>query len=267
MHAPNAAGKQEEARPEGTRFSLFTIQHYARNMQQILQRLPNRREAACLLALQQMADVWPNGRTFWTLTYPKPIAHWWVGNSFERLWRRWQRKLGRCVCVKVVELHKTHGPHIHLILNKRYPKTEVERMARNEGFGIIDARAVRPGDAMGYLAKYLTKDRRRIHGCNRYGVLGATFGRIRDVVIVSEASSRMKQLWREAKAENRRPTAKEIRRCFLYGPGGVRRVLTDADWSAARADTLIYQVHTNENMPNWKADVSHIWKRGANVII
>lgn len=174
----------------------------------------SRREAACRLALKHLSYEFPH-RYLWTLTFPEAMCDWWTGWPFSQTWLKWQRKLGKCVGVKVLELHKEHGIHIHIVTSKRYPVTEVRRIAQQYGFGRVHVLHLHPGDSGEYIAKYLTKDKRKMFGVRRFCVMGAKFGRVRDIQIDSPASRRLKFLWQQCEIEERKPGAFEIRQCLL----------------------------------------------------
>jgi hypothetical protein len=58
--------------------------------------------------------------------------------------------------LRVTELHKEHGIHFHLLLNKRFPVRRMLALAWPFGFGKVHVCLANMGSAR-YLAKYLTK--------------------------------------------------------------------------------------------------------------
>jgi len=78
------------------------------------------------------------------------------------------------VGVRVTELHKSHGIHFHLLLNRRIPLERMKRMGWEYGFGRMGVVRADIGTAE-YLAKYLSKQYRLANdfgGRRRWGTIG-----------------------------------------------------------------------------------------------
>lgn len=127
-----------------------------------------------------------HGLYMWTFTFRDVLAI----KETRKLWnhlltllkRQWPDLCG----LRVFELHKTHGLHVHLITN-RYIRVEPARnLAIKAGWGrvhVVRANA----EAAKYLAKYLSKEREK---CFKGWRLWAGFGkwdwsRVREIFVES----------------------------------------------------------------------------------
>lgn len=95
---------------------------------------------------------------FWTFTFKEVLA---VKDTRKRwnhlltlLLRRWPNLQG----LRVFELHKSHGLHVHLLTNQFIDVNEARELAERAGWGRIHVKRVTTERA-GYLAKYLSKER------------------------------------------------------------------------------------------------------------
>jgi hypothetical protein len=70
------------------------------------------------------------------------------------LLRRWPKLQG----LRVFELHKEHGLHVHLLTNQFIDVNEARKLALQANWGRIHVTRV-PNEHAGYLAKYLSKER------------------------------------------------------------------------------------------------------------
>jgi hypothetical protein len=70
------------------------------------------------------------------------------------LLRRWPKLQG----LRVFELHKEHGLHVHLLTNQFIDVNEARKLALQADWGRIHVTRV-PSEHAGYLAKYLSKQR------------------------------------------------------------------------------------------------------------
>jgi len=119
--------------------------------------------------VSQLAFRWSCERLFeynekvylWTFTMEKAMPSWWVGPTWHRLLRDVENYYGKFQGVRVFEWHKTHGLHVHVLLNVRVSVHVIRRMAKRYGFGRIHV-CVAAHNSGRYLAKYLGKDRGRI---------------------------------------------------------------------------------------------------------
>lgn len=141
---------------------------------------------------------------FWTFTFERTVSDRWAMAMFDKLheWMsRWCNGLLRGL--RVVELHKEHGVHFHVIMNRRIPVTIVRRVAKRWGFGRIHV--VRCWDgAAAYLSKYMVKEYRRQYPCGmrRWGTLGGFQGtRVRDLVFESRSETNRRELFGRNKVD------------------------------------------------------------------
>jgi len=84
------------------------------------------------------------------------------------LLRRWPKLQG----LRVFELHKEHGLHVHLLTKQFIDVNEARKLALQANWGRIHVTRV-PSENTGYLAKYLSKERPE---CLRRWRLWAGFG-------------------------------------------------------------------------------------------
>lgn len=120
------------------------------------QKLPMRTKEAFLFSVERLLAE--TGELYlWTLTFREvPESDDWAMGQWQDACRDARREFKGVHGLRVIELHKNHGLHIHLLLNRRF---SVERMLRifwPHGFGRIH---VCKADLAGgqYLAKYLGK--------------------------------------------------------------------------------------------------------------
>jgi len=112
----------------------------------------------------------------WTFTFREVYPDW----NYSYLWDKFSRELanwfwGNVGGLRVVEAHREHGLHFHVLLNRRVPFTAIDRMARKHGFGHSLAEVADQG-AIRYLVPYLRKqwrDRDPLHcGMRRWSAFG-----------------------------------------------------------------------------------------------
>lgn len=60
--------------------------------------------------------------------------------------------------LRVFEMHKEHGLHVHLLTNKRIDVNECRKLSKRSGWGRIHVKRIPKSDTP-YLAKYLSKER------------------------------------------------------------------------------------------------------------
>lgn len=92
--------------------------------------------------------------------------------------------------LRVFELHKYHGLHVHLVTNRFLDVNKARVLAQQAGWGRIHVMRI-PTERAGYLAKYLSKDRPR---CLKDWRLWAGFGewdwtRVKDLISKSRFST------------------------------------------------------------------------------
>jgi hypothetical protein len=121
---------------------------------------------------------------FWTFTFREVLA---VKDTRKRwnhlltlLVRRWPNLQG----LRVFELHKEHGLHVHLLTNQFIDVNDARELAEQAGWGRIHVKRA-AAEQSGYLAKYLSKERPE---CLKRWRLWAGFGsgwewtKVKDVI-------------------------------------------------------------------------------------
>lgn len=110
---------------------------------------------------------------FWTFTFAETLdiiearTRW---NHFLTLMRRrWPKMCG----LRVFELHKSHGLHVHLVTDGFLDVNQARSMATRAGWGRIHVKRI-PAHKAGYLGKYLSKERPE---CFKRWRLWAAFGK------------------------------------------------------------------------------------------
>jgi hypothetical protein len=98
-----------------------------------------------------------------TITCPaeSPAISWeQLGARWNRMNQALKRYLGRPLSYfGAVELQRRGNPHLHLLLRDSgyIPKADVHAAGFRAGFGFSDIRQIKPGPAVGYITKYITK--------------------------------------------------------------------------------------------------------------
>jgi hypothetical protein len=128
-------------------------------------------KAAFLLASQTLGK---QQLFLWTFTFKDLLA---VKDTRKRwnhlltlLLRRWPKLQG----LRVFELHREHGLHVHLLTNQFIDVNEARKLALQADWGRIHVTRV-PSEHVGYLAKYLSKERPE---CLKRWRLWAGFGAV-----------------------------------------------------------------------------------------
>ncbi|MDD2710341.1 MAG: hypothetical protein PHV34_20360 [Verrucomicrobiae bacterium] len=125
---------------------------------------------------------------FWTFTFPdvkdvKDASACWkrLVDWFTRAYR------GQAMGVRVYELHKEHGLHVHALIVGRYDVNLVRTAAQRYGFGRIFVEKCRDSHSGEYLGKYLGKGRREdcLRGKRVWAVFGIWKGktRVKDIEV------------------------------------------------------------------------------------
>lgn len=150
---------------------------------------------AFLFSAERLAE---QGLYMWTMTFRELLA---VKDTRKRwnylltlMKRRWPELCG----LRVFEMHKRHGLHVHMITNRRIDVNEVRQLVRKAGWGREHVKRV-PPELAKYLAKYLGKDRPgAFHGWRLWGAFGKwEWNRVSDVVMESGLS----KAWQQCKQE------------------------------------------------------------------
>ncbi len=123
---------------------------------------------------------------FWTFTCKKVHPIWRYGPIFHAFWHELQHAYGGILQgVRVYELHNTHGIHWHCLLNYRMSVREVRRIGEKYGLGRNHV-VVADSGAVGYMAKYLAKERASLKGLSKWRTLGGFRGtKVKDIVVKS----------------------------------------------------------------------------------
>lgn len=112
-------------------------------------------KAAFLFAAQTLGK---HSLYMWTFTFKEVLdikatrSRW--NHLLTLLKRRWPKLAG----LRVFEMHKSHGLHVHLITNRWIDVNEARRLAAQAGWGRIHVQRI-PVERATYLAKYLSKER------------------------------------------------------------------------------------------------------------
>ena len=119
--------------------------------------------------------------TFATVLDVKATRKKW-NHLLTLLKRRWPKLAG----LRVFELHKNHGLHVHLVTNRWIDVNVARELAFLSGWGRIHVMRI-PPERASYLAKYLSKDRPE---CLKGWRIWAGFGdwdwtKVKDVVFDS----------------------------------------------------------------------------------
>jgi len=126
-------------------------------------------KAAFLLATQILAEqplyMW--GLTFMEVLDIKDTRKRW-NHLLTLIKRQWPELCG----LRVFEMHKMHGLHVHLLTNRFIDVNVMRALAKKAGWGRINVKRI-PAERAAYLAKYLSKDRAE---CLKSWRLWAGFG-------------------------------------------------------------------------------------------
>jgi len=159
MHA-NAAKPRRMRRP----FNLV-----------LFQTTPQRRMKKTHVAFQMSAErLAKRGKLyFWTFTHKQKFdieeTRFLWNHLLTLLRRRWPDMCG----LRVFEMHKNHGLHVHLLTDGYLDINEARSMARRAGWGRIHVKRI-PASKAGYMGKYLSKER---PPCFKGWRLWAAFGK------------------------------------------------------------------------------------------
>jgi hypothetical protein len=134
------------------------------------------------------------GLYMWTLTFRELLALKDTRKRWNYLLTLMKRRWLELCGLRVFEMHKEHGLHVHLITNRRIYVNEVRRLAKKAGWGRVNVKRV-PPERAAYLAKYLGKARpEAMHGWRLWGAFGRwDWSRVGDVT----TESLLTETWRE----------------------------------------------------------------------
>jgi len=133
--------------------------------------------AACQLTIDKLQGQ----KYLWTFTFRECLPIPEAKRRWHHLLTDLVRKMG-WYGVRVLERHKSHGLHIHVVVNEYYDVNQVRILSDRAGFGRIHVVKIRPGSEY-YVSKYLGKQRR---GPELKGErLWQSFGRVAGVAVRS----------------------------------------------------------------------------------
>jgi len=137
-----------------------------------LRNLMNRTSAAFLISADTLFDMSPKVY-FWTITWRETLCDWQYPRLFHGFMRDLRKKLKTNFCgLRVVEPHKSHGLHYHMLLDTRIPVDLVRKIGGKYGIGRVHVCIANPTAKM-YLAKYLMKSNPdKLHGPRRWWRVG-----------------------------------------------------------------------------------------------
>lgn len=130
----------------------------------------------------------------WTFTLVKAMPSWWIGPTWQGLQHEIYKTYGVAQGVRVFEWHKNHGLHVHMLINRRMPVSQIRRIAARLGFGRINVKRCWDVGAGRYLAKYLGKDAGKIpHGGRAWARIGRLGCAVNSVEFVSPSLTLRKE--------------------------------------------------------------------------
>lgn len=114
--------------------------------------------AAFMLTAQGLFEKFPRVY-FWTVTFATVHSDWESSELFSKFLHHLRAVVGKgWGGVRVVELHREHGVHYHLLVTERLAVDLVRRVGRCYGIGRIHVCRAKP-EACLYLGKYLSKQK------------------------------------------------------------------------------------------------------------
>lgn len=109
---------------------------------------------------------------FWTFTFKEKLDIVETRKRWNYLLTLMKRRWPKMCGLRVFELHKSHGLHVHLLTDRYIDVNEARKMAAKAGWGRIHVKRI-PASKVGYLGKYLSKER---PACFKRWRLWAAFG-------------------------------------------------------------------------------------------
>lgn len=95
---------------------------------------------------------------FWTFTFSETLDITKTRRRWNHLLTLMRRRWPKMCGLRVFEMHKTHGLHVHLLTDRYLDVNKARSMAKKAGWGRIHVERI-PGSKAGYLGKYLSKER------------------------------------------------------------------------------------------------------------
>jgi len=126
-------------------------------------------KAAYLFATQTLGK---ESLYMWTFTFKKLLGVKDTRKRWNRLLTAMKRTWPGLQGIRVFEMHKRHGLHVHMVTNERIDVVQARALAEKAGWGRIHV-TVMPAEHARYLAKYLSKER---PPCLKRWRLWAAFG-------------------------------------------------------------------------------------------
>ena len=108
----------------------------------------------------------------WTFTFKELLGVKDTRKRWNRLLTAMKRTWPELQGIRVFEMHKRHGLHVHMVTNERIDVVQARALAEKAGWGRIHV-TVMPAEHARYLAKYLSKER---PSCLKRWRLWAAFG-------------------------------------------------------------------------------------------
>ena len=126
------------------------------------------------------------GLYMWTFTFAEVLPIKETRKRWNRLLTSLRRRWPELCGLRVFELHKTHGLHVHLVTDRFIRVQETRELAKKAGWGRVHVTRANAGAAR-YLAKYLSKER---EPCFKGWRLWSGFGewdwsRVKDILVES----------------------------------------------------------------------------------
>ncbi len=155
----------------------------------------NKSKQAFLFSAEHLSQ---EGLYMWTLTLCEPLAVKEARKRWNHLLTLMRRRWPDLCGLRVFEMHKRHGLHVHLVTNRRIDVNVVRALAKQAGWGRVHVKRI-PPDRAAYLAKYLGKDRpEALRGWRLWGAFGKWgWSRVGDIV----AESGRSKAWRQCRDE------------------------------------------------------------------
>jgi hypothetical protein len=94
----------------------------------------------------------------WTFTFKELLGVKDTRKRWNRLLTAMKRTWPELQGIRVFEMHKRHGLHVHMVTNERIDVVQARALAEKAGWGRIHV-TVMPAEHARYLAKYLSKER------------------------------------------------------------------------------------------------------------
>lgn len=128
-------------------------------------------QVAFQMSVERLAE---RGRLyFWTFTFKEKLDIIETRKRWNHLLTLMKQTWPKMCGLRVFELHKSHGLHVHLLTDRFIDVNRARELAKRAGWGRIHVKRI-PASKAGYLGKYLSKER---PPCFKRWRLWATFGK------------------------------------------------------------------------------------------